>query len=292
MSALRLTPLLVTLVVLGAGAGLLTAGLRAADIHLTKRPIHPESGLSVQALPRITENWEQVGKDRIESAEILEELGTDNYITRTYQQRKHEPGEPAQRVELHVAYYTGKIDTVPHVPDRCFVGGGMRIEGATVNVPLVLDDSVWLLETGSDIPEEWAGEVYSVRLSSDSPNAPGKRVKLPRRPGDLKLRCTEFVAPGGARLLAGYFFIANGGAVAGADGVRLLAFDLKNDYAYYMKVQFTSTQAQSPEQLAAAASSLLNDLLGEMMLCVPDWIDVLAGRWPEDNPRRAELDRR
>jgi hypothetical protein len=92
--------------------------------------------------------------------------------------------------------------------------------------------------------------------------------------------------------MAGYFFIANGSAVAGADGVRLLAFDLKNDYAYYMKVQFTSMQAESPEELAEVASSLLDDLLGEMMLCVPDWIDVLAGRWPEDNPRRAEAERR
>lgn len=292
MNTLRSAPMLVTLVVLGLGAVGLTAGLRAADIHLTKRPIHPQSGLTVQALPRVTANWEQVGKDRIESAEILEELGTENYVTRAYQERSPAPGQTPRRVELHVAYYTGKIDTVPHVPDRCFVGGGMRIEGATINVPLKLDDSGWLLDTSPDIPEEWAGEIYTVRLSGERSNAWGQRVRLPRRPHDLKLRCTEFVAPGGARLMAGYFFIANGGAVAGADGVRLLAFDLKNDYAYYMKVQFTSTQVESPEQLADLASSLLDDLLGEMMLCVPDWIDVLAGRWPEDNPRRAGQQRR
>lgn len=283
MSMLTRTPLLLTVGLLAAAAIGLTAGLRAADIHLNKRPIHPESGLTVQALPRETESWEQVGRDRIESPEIQAELGTENYVTRTYRRK----GEAAPvRVELHAAYYTGRVDTVPHVPDRCFVGGGMRIDGPTVNVPLELDTATWMLDTSSDIPEEWAGEIYDVRISNSSRNAPGKRVRLPRRPHELKLRCTPFVTEQGGKVVAGYFFLANGGHVAGADGVRLLAFDLKNDYAYYMKVQFTSFEVESPQELADLASSLLSELIGELMLCVPDWVDVTTGRWPPDNPRR------
>jgi hypothetical protein len=284
MTTLPKAPLLLTLVVLTAAAVGLTAGLRAADIHLVKRPVQPESGLTVQALPRQTEHWEQVGKDRIESPEIQVELGTDNYLSRTYR-RKSESGPP-KRVELHAAYYTGRVDTVPHVPDRCFVGGGLRQAGPTANLLLRLRSDGWALDSSAHLPDQWAGEIYTARVSNDSRHAPGKRVRLPRRPHDLKLRCTEFTGPHGERVAAGYFFIANGGAVAGADGVRLLAFDLKNDYAYYMKVQFTSFDVDSTEELAALASDLLSDLIGELMLCVPDWVDVTTGRWPPDNPRR------
>ncbi len=288
MNGIRLAPLLVSLVILGAGAAGLTAGLRAADIHLTKRPIYPASGLTVQAVPRQTPRWVQVGSDRIESVEIQEELGTENYVTRTYRQREAPAGQRPKRIEMHVAYYTGTVDTVPHVPDRCFVGGGMLIDGPTVNVPLELDSSDWRLDTRPEIPEAWQGEIYTVRISNDSRNAPGQHPRLPRRPHDLKLRCTPYVTPHGDRLVAGYFFIANGAAVAGADGVRLLAFDLKNDYAYYMKVQFTSVDAGSAGELAELAADLLSDLIGELMLCVPDWVDVVSGRWPPDNPRRPE----
>lgn len=285
MTVLARPPLLVTLILLGLAAAGLTAGLRAADIHLTKRPVYPESGLTVQALPRQTAGWEQVGKDRIESAEIQAELGTDNYVSRTYRQKRSGSGAP-KRIELHAAYYTGSVDTVPHVPDRCFVGAGIGIDGPTVNVPLRLPDDEWDLDPSPRIPDEWRGEIYTLRISNDSRNAPGKRVRLPRRPHDLKLRCTEFLTSRGERLVAGYFFLANGGHVAGADGVRLLAFDLKNDYAYYIKVQFTSMDVDSAQELAELSSDLLSDLLGELMLCVPDWVDVTTGRWPPDNPRR------
>lgn len=285
MTAWSRAPLLLTAGLLSFAAIGLTAGLHAADIHLTKRPVHPRSGLTVQALPRQTAGWEQIGRDRIESAEIQEELGTDNYVSRTYR-RKSSAGGPPQYVELHAAYYTGSVDTVPHVPDRCFVGGGMLIDGATVNVPLTLDTDRWALDTDPAIPEAWQGTIYTTRISSDSRNAPNKRVRLPRRPHDLKLRCTPYVTPRGDRLVAGYFFIANGGHVAGADGVRLLAFDLKSDYAYYLKVQFTSLDVETPEELAELAADLLGELIGELMLCVPDWVDVTTGRWPEDNPRR------
>ena len=78
---------------------------------------------------------------------------------------------------------------------------------------------------------------------------------------------------------------SNGGWVASAEGVRLLAFDLKVDYAFYLKVQIDSADVQSPDELAALAGSLLDDLLGEIMTCAPDWTKVERGLWPPDNPR-------
>ena len=52
-------------------------------------------------------------QDRIEKAEVQEALGTENYVTRTFKERN--PADPRSPVmiELHVAYYTGMITTVP-----------------------------------------------------------------------------------------------------------------------------------------------------------------------------------
>jgi len=102
----------------------------------------------------------------------------------------------------------------------------------------------------------------------------------------MQLRVTEFTLPGRPSLYAGYFFIVNGEHRSSAEGVRLLAFDLKTDYAYYLKVQFNSQRVDSAEELAEIAGDLLDDLLGELMLCVPDWADVTTGAWPEDDNKR------
>jgi len=66
----------------------------------------------------------------------------------------------------------------------------------------------------------------------------------------------------------------------------MLAFDLSDDYAYYLKVQVTSQAVHSAEELGEVSSSLLNDLIGDIMYCLPDWVEVDRGLWPLDNPRR------
>ena len=100
---------------------------------------------------------------------------------------------------------------------------------------------------------------------------------------DVRLRASTYHNPGGAELYAGYFFIANGGVAASAEDVRLLAFDLGNDYAFYLKVQFNSQGVSSHEEFAELSAELLNDVLADLMLCVPDWVEVQAGRYPEGN---------
>jgi hypothetical protein len=42
----------------------------------------------------------------------------------------------------------------------------------------------------------------------------------------------------------------------------------------------------SAEELAAQAAGLLDEVLPDLMQCVPDWTEVEEGRWPADNPRR------
>lgn len=287
---LRRPAFLAALAVMVAGALGMNAAIRAYGFHLRKLPIHAPQGRQLRALPAETMHWTRIGADEtVQTEEMLEVLGTQNYLTRVYGRKESADGKRPERVQMHAAYYTGMIDTVPHVPERCNTGAGWQLTGGPWVVDVPLDGSGW--KAHPDATPEEAGRTYAVRLSNEySPFGRGTYVRLPRdlapdRP--LKLRVSRFSGPEGVELYAGYFFIANGGWVASANEVRTLAFDLTDDYAYYLKVQFSSTDVESPEELAGRVGSLLDDLLGELMSCVPDWTEVQAGRYPEDHRRRS-----
>jgi hypothetical protein len=281
-SALRAPSFVVAVLVLAFCAAGMSAAISAYKVYLRKLPIYAPQGRLLRALPAET------GADQTVDAETLTVLGTENYVTRVYTLRDPEPGEPA-RLELHAAYYTNQIDTVPHVVDRCFTGAGLALVGGPWNIDVPLHSGGWAIDQDG---VEGGEPVYTVRLSNEFSNfGGGRRVRLPRgltpdRP--LQLRITKFVDQHGNALFAGYLFLANGGWVANANELRTLAFNLSEDYAYYLKVQVTSSQARTPEELAVMAGSLLDDLLGEVMCCVPDWVEVQAGRYPDDNPRRKD----
>lgn len=246
-------------------------------IHLNKLPIYAEGGRVVASIPRETDSWVQVGSDRIVEAEVLEELGTTNYVSRAFMEKNPAPGQRPRVVDLHMAYYTDQIDTVPHVPERCFVGAGISQTGASVTLPLNLDRSAWTLDQGASTPQQ---SIYTASTSRRWSDSRGRRVRLPRDIENAAVRASVYHSPGGGQLFAGYFFIANGGIASSAEQVRYLAFDLKNDYAFYLKVQFTSQTVASTEEFAAVSSELLDELLADIMLCVPDWVEVESGRYP------------
>lgn len=277
----------VVLVLAGSAAGM-KAGLHYSKVYLQKKPIYAEDNRALRAIPTETEHWVRVGQDHIESADNLEVLGTDNYLTRTYREKTPGKGNERRAVILHIAYYTGMIDTVPHVPDRCMVAAGMDLVGGPWTVRIPMDTSGMLPAQG--VPDRLAGKVYTTRLSNQwSTAGGGRRVNLPFEftPSDpLALRVSKFAGKQMGERYAGYFFIANGGWRSSAEDIRLLAFDLQNVYAYYLKVQVDSMDATSPEELGELAGSLLDDLLGEIMTCLPDWVKVENGTWPPDNPRR------
>jgi hypothetical protein len=275
-----------------AGVGIKT-GIDRFNIYLQKKPIYAEPGPGgeeriLRGIPSDTSNWQQMGQDRIVPPEELEVLGTENYLTRDYFEKHPRPNARPRRVELHAAYYTNAIDTVPHVAERCFTGAGMSLTGGPWVLPMDIKTTDWV--PVADPPEGRAGCVFTTRLSNEySLAGGGRRVTLPidltpEQP--LKLRVTRYTTPKGDSYFAGYFFLGNGGWVSSAEEVRMLSFDLRQDYAYYAKVQFGSSDVSTPEELAELAGSLMTDLLGEIMTCVPDWMKVERGEWPPDNPKR------
>ncbi len=285
-----LTPAyVVALVVLSVGAVGFSRVISAYGYHLRKEAIYPSDGRLLVNLPTETEHWVQIGVDEVLDAEVLDTLGTENTVSRVYVEK--EPADPSRprAISFHAAYYTGMIDTVPHVPERCFVGGGMQKTSASVVMELPLDTSEWVPD--SSVPSELGGAlgaIYTAPTSFRYSDLRGRRVRLPRGVGPgspIRMKVSEFRGGDDRMIYAGYFFIANGGTVASAEGVRTLAFDLTSDYAYYLKVQTTSATVGSREELMEVSASLLGDLLPELMRCVPDWIDVETGRYPADNPR-------
>lgn len=262
-----------------------SAALRAMGAFLQKKEITAPDNRQVHKLPRETDGWVMVGPENVTlSSEMVEELGTRNYLMRVYEQKRAEPGKPKAAVQLHLAYYTGMIDTVPHIPDRCMTAHGMLPVTLAEELPVPLDRSSWRLDDNP--PAGWPGSpVYTGRTGrfSDRPNL---RVRLPRGIEDLRMRFSTFETGANERTVAGYFFMANGGLTSSPEGVRVLAFKLQDDYAYYLKVQTTMAGAVDSQYAARVSGQLLSELLPEIARCAPDWVEVESGLYPPDNPRK------
>ncbi|MEM1422921.1 MAG: exosortase-associated EpsI family protein [Planctomycetota bacterium] len=273
-----------------ASAVVTTVYVSKTGIHLRKLEIMPASGDFVHTLPKEFTTWTSVGTDAVLSKEGVEALGTQNFLTRTYVAQADSAiareiagdREPrAIRVQLHLAYYTGLVDTVPHVPERCFVGAGIQLAGNPRNIEIPFDRA--RLVPDRSVPEgvveamdPEGGVLYTAR--SRKTFGP---VRLPPNLDNLAMRVTPFRDDTRrSGLYAGYFFIANGELVPNANQVRLKAFELQDDYAFYMKVQFTSSDVDAPEQLATVAGSMLDEMFADLMLLTPDWVDVRSGRHP------------
>lgn len=247
---------------------------------LVKKPValrHPLPLLS-QQLGR----WTFIRDDEL-SAEVVDELGTTDYLSRYYRDNSVAEGEPGSMVRLHVAYYTGLVDTVPHVPDRCFVAGGVKHGGLFDQVLHLDPDVIQDAESGRGF------DAYTANPNLDDPLAPGSigtEVHLPERDIDAK-RFTYRVPNNNADQHVMYFFAVNGKFLASPNAVRLQGFDIRDTHSYYCKIEVQVIGEPDPERFAEKAQDLLNDFLPEIMACLPDWQEVRDGQWPidpENNP--------
>ena len=260
---------------IAAVATLLICGLgfrfavRQAQAFLSKAPVELRNPLT--SIPKRLSLWEAGGQDKTLTVEMEQELGTRQYLDRVYVRTA---GRNGPVVMVHIAYYTGLIDAVPHVPDRCLAAAGWVTVGLPRNLPLPLDQTGWV--TDPDRRNLGTGDSYPSLTFAHHVTGDDVTVRMPV--GEFKLRTSEF--RGGERLdqriFAGYFFIANGRTTPSPEGVRLFAFDLSTEYAYYAKIQFTMVVSDEAtlEQFTATVADLANEFLPELMWCLPDWAEV------------------
>lgn len=242
-----------------AALGLNTA-VRAMNLHFRKEPVTLRHELD--QLPSRLGPWLKVTDTRL-GAEIEHTLGTKNYISRVYldtrrlkpdtlakieamppAEREQRAGDvamrddPAAMIYLHCAYYTGMVDTVAHVPERCMVGGGFNPE----------NPGVITLPAFKDVPD--------------------------RSPG-LNLKYTEYrnrARPGEPKRNVAYFFQVNGKYEHDSiSGVRLRLQNIFEKYGYYAKVELATFLGDDTKAAQATMTDFLTFAMPEIERCLPDW---------------------
>lgn len=244
------------------------------EIYLRKDPVPLRSALD--SLPTRLGRWTQRGDDYEMTAAMTEELGTDKHLTRVYRDGS------GDELTVHLAYYTGGIDDVPHVPERCFNAAGLTTLGATVVEPLELDFEG---AKPTEIVNAKTGARYD-RIPIRHPVLGLVDVHLPI--GEAEISVVEAKDPKNQRVthVGGYFFIANNRYAARASGVKSIAYDPKERAAYYLKVQVTfQTKAdadEATEEYLPIVEDLLDELVPAVMQILPDWPSIEAGQRGED----------
>ena len=152
-------------IVLLLAAVSLNASVSFLRLHFKKLPV-PMRG-SFQEIPETIGPWIQVAREDTLDADLLTALGTDQYLFCSYinsrklgktpdairkefagksllEQRelllKYRQQAPGSVLSTTFTYYTGKADTVAHIPERCYVGDGFD--------PEFTEDKEWGLNRG------------------------------------------------------------------------------------------------------------------------------------------------
>jgi hypothetical protein len=151
-------------------------------------------------------------------------------------------------VHLGLTYYTGLVDTVAHIPDRCYIADGY--EPSSYTVP------TWDL----------------------GPDSTGKDLKLP-------VRFISFDdATGNNRVskCVAYVFHTNGHYESDPLGVRQTLEDLTERYGYYAKIEMmvlvpSASDPETNPAVANASASMADFLTAarpQIEACFPDWVQL------------------
>jgi hypothetical protein len=266
-AAFRQKGFVLALLVIAAAALGLNTTMKSVGLYFKKERVELRRPLDV--LPRMMGPWLQISKDMPLPEEQEHSLGTKDYITRGYidtrliknfdlkkwdaksdDTRRREIGllrqeKPESFINLHMAYYTGMADTVAHVPERCYVGGGYD----------PVNPQVMRLDPLTGVPDR-------------NPN--------------IKIRYTEFVDRAQSqptRQNVGYFFQVNGAYECDSiGGVRVRLQSIREKYAYYCKVEMLTTVGDNAALAQHTMSDLMRYALPEIEKCLPDWHAVTGER--------------
>jgi hypothetical protein len=255
--------LVVAGILLIAAAGL-NGATRFMQLHFRKLPVPMQKELA--DFPTRLGPWRQVSIDVPLSHDFEEVLQTKKYIFRTYVDTRIFPDaeldkifkdkspnqcdEESNRlvgrndqgvVRLMLTYYTGLVDTVAHVPDRCMTAGGYE--------PTRYETPKW--------------------------NA------LKDLPGDGMVRFIVFedmtTTSRGVPQNVSYFFNCNGEYTNDSIRVRTRLADLFQRYGYYMKIE-THMIKTDGDNAARVKNDLLSYALPVLKDFLPNWDDYKSKR--------------
>jgi hypothetical protein len=269
--------MILTIILLTAALGLNVA-VSAMKLHFKKEAVPLARPLG--AIPEKLGSWVQVSQDQPLDKEMQDVLGTKEYIFRDYVNETDVPGaadrfrdQPVEKrrellngirtqfpnavISMSVTYYTGMVDTVAHVPDRCVTADGYEPkEYLTVRWPIA-----------RDLPTAFK--------PVDSGNQPVD---------DVELRYINFEDQTGSSKYprsVSYFFHTNGKFISSPLGVRNELANLFVKKGYYAKIE-TMTTISDTKVSADKTANFLSFALPEVHKCMPDWQKVIAADKPAE----------
>lgn len=168
--------------------------------------------------------FEAIHKSRIQNRDILESLGTEEYLQWTLLDPNQPIDSPVRYCSVFITYYTGNPDMVPHVPDECYVGGGnRRLSGEMIHIPVDF-------KTQAKFPQQSSPLIVS-ELQGIT-NIGAQYVVFSRME-------TTSLIPIEHKFSVQYFFKANDEYAASRTETRaILGKNFFNKYSYFSKVEW------------------------------------------------------
>mgnify|MGYP005840631453 CR=1 FL=1 len=257
--------LLVAAVLLAAAIGL-NATVQSLQLSFRKQPVSLQAPLK-EIAPRFGP-WVQVSADERLPYEIEETLAANEYVFRDYVDSRRVPEKVIREFEgktagqrramldairekmpeavmyMAVTYYTGMVDTVAHIPDRCYIADGFE--------PSEYDIKRWACFEGR------GDERSAARFIHFEDNVPGRRA------------ISRNVA---------YFFHVNGRYTNDPLDVRATLQNLLEQHGYYAKIELM-TLLNDRARAAAVMDDFLSHALPAVEKSLPDWqaVKASAGR--------------
>jgi hypothetical protein len=166
---------------------------------------------------------------------------------------------PRAVVRLSLTYYTGMVDTVAHIPDRCFVADGYR--------PTVYEQPRWKIVGMNIDADGFHIGPDGKRLADPAAPAKGSDAGLPVR--FINFEDQDNRGSSVSRNVT-YFFSVNGRYNANPLDVRTTLQNLFEKHGYYAKVELM-TLLRDTEASASVKRDFLGHALPEIEKCLPDW---------------------
>lgn len=249
-----------------------------------------------------TPGWVMAADVSDMSEDMEEALGTKLHLTRVYAPKGSNFDPDMSRrgllsaddigVRLHVAYYTGTVDMVPHVPDVCYIAGGHERVAVSRDAQFDLPDGD-LFEIYRGAGEQLEGRIADAPYWTRVPQSvfDATRFTFAPRTGDSELDHQNVF----------YFFAANGKFMPSPDDVRVDALDIRQRYSYYCKIEvgvFALNEKDAelqhrladPTEALKVANDFLTSTMPEILACLPDWREVEQGLWPPPKHTAARSD--
>lgn len=262
----------------------LNGATESMKLHFKKQPVDlsvPSLDDATQGIPSKMGAWVQVTKDEPLDHAIQEVLGTKHFVFRDYVDSRIvsqadidwfsdksskeratrlfeiEQQHPEAVIKLSITYYTGLVDTVPHVPEKCYVADGFEPSGT----PETIENTLGTLADGV----------------------------TPRKVAYRHIQFQDTTGAGRVDRDVAYMFHVNGRYESSNVGVRKELANLFQKYGYFAKVEVMTTahsradskpeaKAEATAKSQAAFNDLLTVALPEVERCLPDWKKVTGAK--------------